>query len=101
MVVQVTRPRSKKRTAPRLPRKVKTALADFQRRLLNLFPDDILAIILYGSYARGQAAPDSDVDVLVVVNRNAVSTAYYAMFYAARAALLTKKVFEKALCCAS
>lgn len=50
----------------RLPRKVKIALADFQRRALELFPDDILAIILYGSYARGEATPDSDVDVLMV-----------------------------------
>ncbi len=52
---------------PRLPRRVRAALADFQRRLLQLFPNDINQIILFGSYARGEAGPDSDVDVMVVV----------------------------------
>jgi predicted nucleotidyltransferase len=52
----------------RLPKQVSAALADFQRRVLELFPDDILQIILYGSYARGDAGPGSDVDVMVVVN---------------------------------
>ncbi len=66
MAVQAAPPKSKRKTAPRPPRKVKSALADFQRRALELFPDDILAIILYGSYARGEATPDSDVDVMVV-----------------------------------
>jgi predicted nucleotidyltransferase len=46
---------------------VKAALEDFTRRVLTLFPDGISQIILYGSYARGKAAPDSDVDVMVVV----------------------------------
>jgi len=55
------------KSAPRLPRKVRAALTDFQHRLLELFPGDISQLILYGSYARGEATPDSDVDVMVVV----------------------------------
>jgi len=51
----------------RLPRGVKAALADFQCRLLELFPGEISHMILYGSYARGEATPDSDIDVMVVV----------------------------------
>jgi predicted nucleotidyltransferase len=50
-----------------LPNEVKTALIDFQWQLLNLFPGKIEQIILYGSHATGQATPDSDVDVLIVV----------------------------------
>jgi len=50
----------------RLPRPVQCTLNEFQRRALALFPDEISQIILYGSYARGEAAPDSDVDVMVV-----------------------------------
>lgn len=50
-----------------LPPEITTALTDFQRQLLDLFPGEIEQIILYGSYATGRAAPDSDVDVLVVV----------------------------------
>lgn len=50
-----------------LPHEIIAALADFQRQLLDLFPGEIEQIILYGSYATGQATPDSDVDVMVVV----------------------------------
>ena len=50
-----------------LPHQIEIALADFQHRLLKLFPGEIRELILYGSYARGEAAPDSDVDVMVVV----------------------------------
>jgi hypothetical protein len=54
----------------RLPRKVEAILADFQRRLHELFPTEISQLILYGSYARGEATPDSDIDVMVVVGWN-------------------------------
>ena len=53
----------------RLPRIAKTTLANFQNRALELFPDAINQIILYGSYARGQATPESDLDVLVVLHK--------------------------------
>ena len=66
MAVQVASSKPKRKAAPRLPRRVRAALADFQRRALELFPADLLAIILYGSHARGEATPDSDVDVLMV-----------------------------------
>jgi predicted nucleotidyltransferase len=54
------------RRKPRLPRRASQALANFQRRALALFPNEISQIILYGSYARGEATPDSDADVMVV-----------------------------------
>jgi hypothetical protein len=65
--VQISMHRQKRSASVRLPRRVKAALEDFTRRVLTLFPDGISQIILYGSYARGKAAPDSDVDVMVVV----------------------------------
>jgi len=40
------------------------ALAEIKRRLLEAF--DIRAIVLYGSFARGQADEESDVDLLIV-----------------------------------
>lgn len=51
----------------RLPGEVVSALIDFQQRLLSLFPGQIERLILYGSYPRGEATPESDVDVMVVV----------------------------------
>lgn len=59
------KPRGQKQHT-RLPRPVQRTLNEFQRRALALFPGEISQIILYGSYARGEAAPDSDVDVMVV-----------------------------------
>jgi len=50
-----------------LPPRVQEALVAFQQALLTVFPGQIRRVILYGSYARGDAAPDSDVDVMVVV----------------------------------
>jgi hypothetical protein len=70
MSVQVPRQKLKRASELHLPRKVKAALADFQRRLLDLFPGEIVQLILYGSYARGEATADSDVDVMVVVDWN-------------------------------
>jgi len=70
MAAQISRRKLNRQAAPRLPRKVKAALADFQRRLLELFPGEISQLILYGSYARGEATPASDVDVMVVVKWN-------------------------------
>ena len=46
---------------------VQTALAEAQRRLSDLYGDRLIRAVLYGSQARGEARPDSDVDVLVVL----------------------------------
>ena len=58
------------KTKVRLPRAVQTTLTNFQNRALGLFPDAISRIVLYGSYARGEASPESDVDVLVVLRKD-------------------------------
>ena len=54
------------------------ALAEFIRRLRRELPDNVVDLRLFGSEARREAAPDSDIDVLVVVRpdeqRNALET---------------------------
>jgi len=45
----------------------RAALAEYQSSLLARFPQRIRRITLFGSKARGDAGPDSDVDVLVVL----------------------------------
>ena len=46
---------------------VKQALAQVRRRFEELYGDRLVHLILYGSQARGDARPWSDIDVLVVL----------------------------------
>lgn len=45
----------------------KTALAEIKRRVSGLF--DVREYVLFGSKARGDAEPDSDIDLLIVTER--------------------------------
>lgn len=51
-----------------IPKKVVACLEELTRRLHDELGDNLLEIRLFGSYARGEARVDSDLDVLVVVN---------------------------------
>ena len=42
-----------------------TAITEIVRRIVELF--DPLRVIVFGSFARGKAGPDSDLDLLVVM----------------------------------
>ncbi len=44
------------------------ALAEYQRRLIEKHPQRLIRLVLFGSKARGDAGPESDVDVLVVLS---------------------------------
>jgi predicted nucleotidyltransferase len=66
-VGETTIPVAEAQVMETLPSLVREALTAFLRALLESFPGQIRRIILYGSHARGEAAPDSDVDVMVVV----------------------------------
>lgn len=39
------------------------------RGLTNIFADDILMIILYGSVARKEETPESDIDVAIIIKK--------------------------------
>ena len=51
----------------RLPPNVEGAVADFARELRRRFGDDVLVVSVFGSYVRGEANEDSDVDIFVVL----------------------------------
>lgn len=42
---------------------------DLIKGLLDIFSGDIEAIILYGSVARNESTPESDIDIAVIVKR--------------------------------
>jgi uncharacterized protein len=54
-----------------LPNAMKEELV---RGLLNIFSDNIVAIILYGSVARNENTLESDVDIAIVVKNNIDAT---------------------------
>ena len=50
-----------------LPVSLRPALAEYAARLRVVFGDRLVEVRLFGSFARGEANEDSDVDVLVLV----------------------------------
>jgi predicted nucleotidyltransferase len=49
---------------------VQAALTAYVERVAQLYPDEVLSVILYGSQTRGDARAESDIDVLVVVQHD-------------------------------
>ncbi len=47
--------------------KARAVVAELKQRLRELYGDRLVSVILYGSRARGDHGPDSDVDVAVVL----------------------------------
>lgn len=43
-------------------------LNELKASLVNLYGDRLFSLILFGSQARGEATPDSDIDVMAVLN---------------------------------
>ena len=78
MTQTVLRPRKPEKTRVRLPRVVKRTLTNFQDRAINLFPDAISRIVLYGSYARGQFNSYSE---LMGLPKELLSTEYWFPWY--------------------
>ncbi len=54
--------------ARQIPPSIRTALEAYAARLRKVFGDRLCEVRLFGSYARGEAHEDSDVDVLVVID---------------------------------
>ncbi len=50
-----------------IPEPAKTVIDDIVADLKNAFKDDLATVIVFGSFARGDANQDSDLDLLVVL----------------------------------
>lgn len=52
-----------------VPRKIWKALRDLKKGLVEIYGDQLKAVYLFGSFARGEGKlPDSDIDVMIVLN---------------------------------
>ena len=49
--------------------KVRSVLGELNRRLASLYGQRLRGVYLFGSYARDEANEESDVDVLIVLDR--------------------------------
>ncbi|GBF80970.1 nucleotidyltransferase domain-containing protein [Aphanothece sacrum] len=50
--------------------KLTTILDELKQSLRNIYGEQLFQLILYGSQARGEAQPDSDIDILIVLNKS-------------------------------
>ena len=48
-------------------REIRPILAELKREFEAIYGDRLVKLVLFGSHARGEATPDSDIDVLVVL----------------------------------
>ncbi len=55
-------------SAVRTPAEVRAILAELRLGLESLYGDRLGGLYLFGSYARGEAEPESDIDVLIVLD---------------------------------
>ena len=52
-----------------MPTNIKKILQDLKKGLVEIYGDQLKAVYLFGSFARGEGRlPDSDIDVMVVLN---------------------------------
>src|SRR5574342_673235 len=52
-----------------IPRKIKKILRDLKKGLVEIYGEQLKAVYLFGSFARGEGKlPDSDIDVMIVLN---------------------------------
>lgn len=55
------------------PKDIEDILHELKAGLADLYGERLVSVILYGSYARGEATDDSDIDVVVVLKGEVVT----------------------------
>ena len=52
-----------------MPNNIKKILRELKKGLIEIYGDQLKAVYLFGSFARGEGRlPDSDIDVMIVLN---------------------------------
>jgi predicted nucleotidyltransferase len=50
------------------PLHIRKMMTKFREELVHIYGDNLKAVYLYGSYARGDYRPGSDVDVMILLS---------------------------------
>ncbi|OQX96380.1 MAG: hypothetical protein B6I20_14505 [Bacteroidetes bacterium 4572_117] len=58
-----------KTTLPESARNIKPLIETLKNKLQKLYGDNMLQIILFGSYAHGNVHDESDIDLLLILNK--------------------------------
>ena len=58
-----------KTTLPKSTQNIKPVVKKFKKELQKLYGDNMLQMILFGSYARGNIHDESDIDLLLILNK--------------------------------
>ena len=53
-----------------MDQRIKHVIDQIKAHLIKMYGEGIKKVILYGSYVRGQATRDSDIDILVLVDKS-------------------------------
>ena len=51
-----------------MPKTIQCILMEYKELIESLNHEHVKAVILYGSYARGDYRPDSDIDIMILVD---------------------------------
>lgn len=54
----------------KMDERIKQLVEQIKQHLIKMYGDNIKKVILYGSYVRGEATRDSDIDILVLVDQS-------------------------------
>ncbi len=49
--------------------RIESILKELKSKLTEIYGDELVGLVLYGSYARGKASSDSDIDIFVLLKR--------------------------------
>ncbi|HLA88243.1 MAG TPA: nucleotidyltransferase domain-containing protein [Anaerolineales bacterium] len=52
----------------KVPVRIRKLMKELKEGLVRIYGDRLKGLYLYGSYARGEARSDSDIDVMIVLN---------------------------------
>lgn len=51
-----------------MPKNIQSLLTEYLSEIQKIYGSHLKSVILYGSYARGDFTPDSDVDIMILVD---------------------------------